>query len=835
MRRRVVDTEVSTSHVDGTASTRRGRWWRRAFVGLLLLAIALAAIVYPLFIWMWAAADNLTGASAGDFAMSDAWLSSNENEEKWQRALLESSKLSLPPSHSVAMNQIVFVSCNRHDVSQLYWAYMAVAAQCEMLSRMNATAAPPCRRLYAGMPPRLHTISAAAPSGGLHGRAADKGDGAWPEEVPLGACGSVYDSPTARLQRLRHRRTPPPQLLLDETPPPAHRGAEPERFLRAAPSSAAHSAAVPVDALIWLGDIIYADKLADGEDRQSLLFYHVNTMVDVGRFWRIQRDAPEYNAFIDSCVASGNHLEWTRCSTGKTPPTAASKNPERAVELSSSPSSGARRNVWGTWDDHDMGKNDGGREYPNRNSTQRFFLDFFRAPPSDPRWRSEGVYEAYTTDFRVIVDDAKGWGTPMRLLMQQLYEHALCVLLLDVRSFRDRPNATHAGDMLGTEQWDWFEERLQNYATPTRNGQERCAMVLIGGGVQFILDEKPAESWAAFPRSRDRLLGLLRAYRVERVAFITGDVHMGELGADFTQHAIEEVLGYPIVEATSSGLTHSADMYLLPRLMPLLFPSPRRLGLYVGKNFGALRLSLDLRRLPLIRTYLTEVEASMAPGKASNESAARLPTPQWRREVRAAVEDVFNATFTIFSISNSGQPAYRLNFPLSMLTYARGASYREATVDAVHGTVRKTPRSSPVATREGDGKAAKSGRAHAPSSPQKFPLLLRNGTVTRIAHYSNTEPAPLITWSARQLQHYIFTGFSVPETLKLMMAVDILVIASALLLLMIRLYRCMQRPRGSPALLGKRISSGGKLLHSSPGTPPCAALVSRWWKKKAVD
>ncbi|KAG5481394.1 hypothetical protein LSCM4_07106 [Leishmania orientalis] len=832
MRRRVVDTEVTTAHGGGTAPTRRSRWCRSALVGLLLLAIAVSTIVCPLFYWMWGADDGFTTASVGDLAMSDAWLKSTDNEEKWRGALLAFSKLNLPPSHSVAMNQVFFISCNRHDVSQLYWTYMAVAAQCEMLSRMNATAAPPCRRLYAGVPQILHTVGAAAPSGGLHGRTADTDEGAWPEEVPLGACGSVYDSPTAAMQRLRRRRTPPPRLLLDETLPPTYRDAEPERRLLAAPRSAAHSAAVPVDALIWLGDIIYADKLADGEE-QSLLFYHVNTMVDVGRFWRVQRDAPEYNAFIDSCVAGGDHLDWTLHAPAETYPGAASKKHERSAELSS-PSYGGRRHVWGTWDDHDMGKNDAGREYPDRNSTQRFFLDFFRAPASDPRWRREGVYGAYTTDFRDVVDDAKGWGTPMWLLMQQLYEHAICTILLDVRSFRDRPNATQAGDMLGAEQWNWLEERLQSYTTPTQNGQERCAMVLIGGGIQFMLDEKPAENWAAFPRSRDRLLGLLRAYRVERVAFITGDVHMGELGADFTEHAIEEVLGYPIVEATSSGLTHSADMYFSPTLMPLLFPSPRRLGLYVGKNFGALRLSLDLRRLPLIRSYLTDMEVAMAAGAPVNKSAAHLQTPQWRREVRAAVEQVVNATFTIFSIPNGGQPAYRLNFPLSMLTYAHGASYRDATVDAVHGSVHKTPRSSPVATREGGGEAAKGGRAHTPSSPLRLPLLLKNGTITRIAHYSNTNPAPLITWSARQLQYYVFTGSSVPETLKLMMVLDILAGALVLLMLMTRLCRCLRRPRRSPVVPGKYIS-GGRLLYSHQGASSRASLVWRWWKKKAVD
>ena len=38
-----------------------------------------------------------------------------------------------------------------------------------------------------------------------------------------------------------------------------------------------------------------------------------------------------------------------------------------------------------TWDDHDYGVNDGGREYPQRDASQRVFLDFFRDPPDSVR------------------------------------------------------------------------------------------------------------------------------------------------------------------------------------------------------------------------------------------------------------------------------------------------------------------------------------------------------------------------------------------------------------------------------------------------------------------
>ncbi|GET87815.1 hypothetical protein, conserved [Leishmania tarentolae] len=823
MRRRVIDTEGSVLQVSGSAPAWRGQQSRRTFLSVLLLSVTLTAMICCLLLLGWIETNDSTTVSVDDLAAGDAWLNPSNNQEAWKKALVQSEKLNLPSPHSLAMNQVFFISCNRHDRSQLYWVYMAAAAQCEMLSWKNATAAAPCRRLYAGVPPFFNTPGAAAPSGRPRERTAGTDEGKWQEVVPLGACGSVYDSPAAAELRQRYRRTPPPLLLMDETPPPFHRNVHPVQSFRAAPRDTAYSAGVPVDALIWLGDIIYADKVPDGKDRQSLLSYHVNTMVSIGQFWRTQRDAPEYNAFINSCVAGGADLDWALRSPGEVFLPTLSGNPERVMAFTPSRTSGTHRNVWATWDDHDMGKNDGGREYTGRNSTQNFFLNFLRAPSSDPRWRREGVYGAYTTDFRDIVDDTRGWGAPMLLLMRQLYEHAICVVLLDVRSFRDSPNATEAGDMLGTEQWVWFEELLQNYTTPTQDGRERCAMVLIGGGIQFILDEKPAENWAAFPRSRDRLLGLLQAYRVERVAFITGDVHMGELGADFTKHAIEEVLGYPIVEATSSGLTHSANMYFLPRFIPLLLPSSRRLGIYAETNFGALRLSLDMRRLPLIRPYLAEIQTMMAAGSA-NASAAHFLTPQWRREVRAAIEQAVNATFTIFAIAKSGQPVYRLNFPLSMLTYAHGSAYRDATVDAVQGSVHRKPMSSPVTPeKDGGNKAAKDNTELTRSSPLMSPLLLKNGTVTRIAHYRNTEPAPLITWSARQMQYYIFTTFSIPQTLRMMILIQFLVSSLVLFLLIAKLWLYLRQP-------GNRL---GIFHHSSAVSSTYASLVARCSKKTA--
>lgn len=40
--------------------------------------------------------------------------------------------------------------------------------------------------------------------------------------------------------------------------------------------------------------------------------------------------------------------------------------------------------VMATWDDHDMGKNDAGADYPFRAESQRLFADFWNLPPTIP-------------------------------------------------------------------------------------------------------------------------------------------------------------------------------------------------------------------------------------------------------------------------------------------------------------------------------------------------------------------------------------------------------------------------------------------------------------------
>ena len=176
--------------------------------------------------------------------------------------------------------------------------------------------------------------------------------------------------------------------------------------------------------------------------------------------------------------------------------------------------------IVGTWDDHDFGINDGGREYPKRAESQQAFLDFVGEPSDSARRRQEGLYTSYTL----------GSGA-----------QSVKVILLDERYHRDEPGPE--GDILGAAQWAWLEQQLRQSTAPIH---------LVGSSTQVIPEDQRYEKWANFPRARARLFQLLATTRAPGVVVLSGDRHMAEMSCVEVQP-----LPYPLWEVTSSGLTHS--------------------------------------------------------------------------------------------------------------------------------------------------------------------------------------------------------------------------------------------------------------------------------------
>ncbi|MFO0426639.1 MAG: alkaline phosphatase D family protein [Planctomyces sp.] len=186
-----------------------------------------------------------------------------------------------------------------------------------------------------------------------------------------------------------------------------------------------------------------------------------------------------------------------------------------------------------TWDDHDYGSNDAGKDYPFRKESRDIFLRFWNEPDPSSRRDHEGIYTSYRFE-----DKTAG--------------KSLQIILLDTRTFRDPPlenpfsswkndylpDTDPEKTILGDVQWKWLEERLK----------EPADLRIIGSSIQFSHEYNGWESWTNFPRELMRMVDLIRSTRAAGVVFISGDVHWGELSA------LKPPECYPLYDLTASGL-----------------------------------------------------------------------------------------------------------------------------------------------------------------------------------------------------------------------------------------------------------------------------------------
>lgn len=178
--------------------------------------------------------------------------------------------------------------------------------------------------------------------------------------------------------------------------------------------------------------------------------------------------------------------------------------------------------VIGVWDDHDYGLNDGGKENSKKIEVQKLFLDFIDEPKNTLRRKREGVYASYLY-----------WNETIK------------VILLDVRYHRDPHHS--GGSVLGKTQWEWLENEIAS---------SKAKLNIIVSGTQIISNKHPFETWGQFEHERERLIQLIKANSHKGAILISGDRHVGEI----SKLAVEG-LPYPLVDITSSGLTHAYTQF----------------------------------------------------------------------------------------------------------------------------------------------------------------------------------------------------------------------------------------------------------------------------------
>jgi len=225
--------------------------------------------------------------------------------------------------------------------------------------------------------------------------------------------------------------------------------------------------------------------------------------------------------------------------------------------------------VLGTWDDHDYGLNDGGKEFHMKKESQQLFLDFINIPKDDERRKRGGVYHSQ------MFETKKG---------------SVKTIILDTRYFRSgltksteegkryKPNAYGEGTILGKKQWDWLHEELIN-STADFN--------IIVSSIQFISYLHGFESWGNFPHEVDALIKLVKISKAKGIIILSGDRHISEFSS------IKGDLTEGLVDFTSSGLTHSYTNFSGEE-------NPNRLGNVVSElSFGILNFDFDTRKVTM--------------------------------------------------------------------------------------------------------------------------------------------------------------------------------------------------------------------------------------------
>ncbi|AZQ58555.1 alkaline phosphatase family protein [Maribacter sp. MJ134] len=226
--------------------------------------------------------------------------------------------------------------------------------------------------------------------------------------------------------------------------------------------------------------------------------------------------------------------------------------------------------VIGTWDDHDYGVNDGGVEFKAKKESQVEFLDFMKVPANSPRRMQEGVYNVHD------------YNTP---------KGSIKVIVLDTRYFRtaltpdtetkkrNKPNKYGEGTVLGSKQWKWLTSQLKN---------SNADFNIIVSSIQVLSNEHGFECWGNFPHEVDKLKTTIADSNAKGVLILSGDRHISE----FSRTEVEN-LNYPLIDFTSSGLTHAYNRFQGES-------NPFREGKVVStESFGLLQFNFEKNNVTL--------------------------------------------------------------------------------------------------------------------------------------------------------------------------------------------------------------------------------------------
>lgn len=225
--------------------------------------------------------------------------------------------------------------------------------------------------------------------------------------------------------------------------------------------------------------------------------------------------------------------------------------------------------IMATWDDHDYGLNDGGLEYSKKKEAQQLFLDFLGIDKKNVRRKREGIYHSK------VFNSKKG---------------SIKVIILDTRYHRTKltkakskkrykPNKYGKGTVLGAAQWKWLTNELEN---------SKADFNIIVSSIQVLSAEHGFETWGNFPHELDKLKTTIENSEAKKVLLLSGDRHISE----FSKIKVDD-LTYPLIDFTSSGLTHSYNGFTFE-------PNQYRVQNVVSDiSFGLLKFNFDKNEIKM--------------------------------------------------------------------------------------------------------------------------------------------------------------------------------------------------------------------------------------------
>jgi alkaline phosphatase D len=202
---------------------------------------------------------------------------------------------------------------------------------------------------------------------------------------------------------------------------------------------------------------------------------------------------------------------------------------------------------WGTWDDHDFGRNDADGNLPGKENSRRGFINY-RANSTFGK-NNQGIYtkfrygpvEVFLLDTRWFSRTQKSWADP------------------------NKPT------LLGKEQWEWLKDGLL--------ASDAIFKILACGMIWDDKKNSESDDWGTYMHERQAMQSWLGKNQIEGVILIGGDIHVSRL----LKYDTVKQVGYPIYQFITSPM-HSSVIPSLNVPHPALLKSAEEPYVFLKLN-----------------------------------------------------------------------------------------------------------------------------------------------------------------------------------------------------------------------------------------------------------